>query len=418
MSSLPLFWITAFVLIAATLGALVWPLLRGRSRDTDTAPEEIAAATTVYRDQKRQLDADLAAGAISPQEHAAALEELIGRLSAEMAQPVAAHPPSSSRSPWVAALVLVAIIPAAAVLGYIVLGNPAALSPQAVEANREGISEAQMRAMVDELAQKMKANPGDPKGWLLLGRSYAALGRYDDAADAYAQAAGRMPDDAQLYADWADAAAMAQGRKLSGKPEALLARALAADPKNQKALALAATAKLERGDVEGSLKQWRELRALVAPGSDEAREIDTVIAQIGAPKRGPAATPPADDAKKPAVPVTAGALSGRVELDPKLAARVAPDDTVFILARGVEGPRMPLAVVRARVADLPKAFRLDDSMSMAPGVKLSTTPSVVVEARVSKSGNAITQPGDLRGVSGPVAPGKSDMRIVIGEIVP
>jgi cytochrome c-type biogenesis protein CcmH len=335
-----------------------------------------------------------------------------------MAQPVAAHSPSSSRSPWVAALVLVAIIPAAAVLGYIVLGNPAALSPQAVEANREGISEGQMRAMVDELAQKMKTNPGDPKGWLLLGRSYAALGRYDDAADAYAQAAGRMPDDAQLYADWADAAAMAQGRKLSGKPEALLARALAADPKNQKALALAATAKLERGDVEGSLKQWRELRALVAPGSDEAREIDTVIAQIGAPKRGPAATPPADDAKKPAVPVTAGALSGRVELDPKLAARVAPDDTVFILARAVEGPRMPLAVVRARVADLPKAFRLDDSMSMAPGVKLSTTPSVVVEARVSKSGNAITQPGDLRGVSGPVAPGKSDMRIVIGEIVP
>ena len=114
----------------------------------------------------------------------------------------------------------------------------------------------------------------------------------------------------------------------------------------------------------------------------------------------------------------ATAVTGRVELDPKIAANVAPDDTVFVLARAVDGPRMPLAVQRFRAAELPRAFRLDDSMSMAPGMKLSATPKVVVEARVSKSGNAITQPGDVRGASAPVTPGATDVRIVIGDVVP
>lgn len=424
MTPVPLFWLVAFVLVAVTLAALLWPLLRRRASGSDAAPEELAAATSVYRDQKRQLDADLAAGAITAQERAAALDELAERLGAEMAETRADSGAGGTRAPWIAALALVALVPAAALLAYFVLGNPAAMTADAAATARAGITEAQMRAMVDSLAQKMKADPADPKGWMLLARSYAALGRYPEAVDAYAQAAERMPPDAQLFADWADAAAMAQGRKLSGKPEALLARALAADPKNMKALALSATAKLEHGDVAASIAQWRELRAMLPKGSEDADEIDKVIAQLeaqvpGTPPAASASPPPgAGVAPPPSVANAASALTGRVELDPKITARVAPDDAVFVLARAVDGPRMPLAVQRFRAAELPRAFRLDDSMSMAPGMAISTAPRVIVEARVSKSGNAITQSGDLRGVSAPIAPGASDLRIVIGEIVP
>ena len=433
MTPTPLFWLTALAIVALALAALLWPLLRRHARD-DAAPETLTAATAVYRDQKRQIDADLGAGAIGADEHQAALDELASRLGAEMELPGDVASVAPSRAPWVAALALVAIVPVAAVVGYLVLGSPTALSPQSTEAGN-GASEAQMRAMVDALAQKMAANPADPRGWMLLARSYSTFGRYSEAADAYAKAAERLPaPDAQLFADWADVAAMAQGRKLAGAPEALVERALAVDPSNPKALALSGTAKLERGDLPGSLRQWRALRALLPNDSENAREVDTVLAQLegsggrmpAAPAAtAPAATAPANALASSPAPAPAGsaaastiAVTGRVELDPKIAGKVGPDDTVFVLARAVEGPRMPLAVQRFRAAELPRAFRLDDSMSMAPGMKLSTTPKVVVEARVSKSGNAITQPGDVRGVSAPLAPGAADVRVVIGDVVP
>jgi len=444
MTPAPLFWFAALALVAAALASLLWPLLRRRDGAGDAGPEDLAAAASVYRDQRRQLDEDLAAGAITADEHKAALDELASRLSAEVASTPGsgAVAGATSRAPWIAALALVAVLPAAAVLAYLALGNPATLTPSPHgAAAAQGVSDEQVRAMVESLAQKMKANPGDPNGWLLLARSYSAMGRFPDAVDAYKQAAERGTPDAQLYADWADAAAMTQGRKLAGAPEALVVRALALDPKNGKALALSATARLERGDVAGSLVQWRELRALLPNGSDDAREIDTVIAQLDGqqlklPGSAPsasttAATPPAPGVAT-APPIAPGAVSphatpgaavgpaltGRVELDPKLAARVAPDDTVFVLARAAEGPRMPLAVQKFRAAELPRAFRLDDSMAMAPGMTVSSRPSVVVEARVSKSGNAITQPGDVRGTTAAVAPGTGDLRVVIGEVVP
>ena len=423
MTPVLLFWLAALALIALTLTALAWPLVRSGKHAKRTAPAQLAAAQAVYQDQKRQLDADLAAGAITAAEHAVALEELVQRFGAEIAEHPGAEP-LPARAPSVVVVMLIAAIPVAAIVAYQILGNPAALDARSAENARPQFSAADVRAMVDNLAQKMQANPTDPKGWMLLARSYVALGRYDDAAAAFAQAAQRMPDDAQLYADWADALAMAQDRRLSGKPEALLARALQIDPRNPKALALSATALLERGDVDAALARWRELREIVKSGGDDAREIDAVIAEVEGNKhelsRGGtgAGTVTAPSQAPPPASTGQKTLTGRVEVDPKLAARVAPDDTVFIVARAAEGPRVPLAVTRLRARDLPASFRLDDSMGMVPEMKLSAAPRVVVEARVSKSGNAMTQPGDLRGTSAPLAPGTGDIRIVVGEIVP
>ncbi|HYT97156.1 MAG TPA: c-type cytochrome biogenesis protein CcmI [Casimicrobiaceae bacterium] len=403
MISILLFWFIALALVAAMLIVLARPLLRGGKPRQDAAPPELDATTAVYRDQKRQLDDDLAAGAVTASEHAAAQEELVHRLGAEIAKQPSAAEAGATRTPWIAIIVLVAVVPVASVLLYQILGNPGAIDAQTA---RPRITDQDVRAMVEQLAERMQTHPDDPKGWLLLARSYAALGRYSDAAAAFGEAAKRSPDDAQLYADWADAAAMDQQRKLVGKPEELIARALAIDPNNRKALALSATALLERGDVDASLARWRELRQKLAPDSDEAREIDKVIAEIGGAKSAASAGAPAK-----------GTITGRIEVDPKIASRIAPGDTVFVLARSADGGRVPLAVTRMRARELPATFHLDDSMGMIPEAKLSATPRVVVEARVSKSGNAKASAGDLRGISAPVTPGDANVRVVIGEVV-
>jgi cytochrome c-type biogenesis protein CcmH len=284
------------------------------------------------------------------------------------------------------------------------------------------MSDTQILSMVDKLAQRLKTRPDDAEGWVLLARSYQSLERFSDAADAYAHADTLVPNNPALLADYADALAMAQGRKLAGQPAALAARALAIDPNHKKALALAATAALEARDVDAALAYWRRLLAQFPEGSDDAKQVTAIVAEIESAKNGLKAPPPAaqEQPRSPAatVPAAGAAIAGRVDISPALASKVALTDTVFIFARALEGSRMPLAVLRIPARELPKDFRLDDSMGMASGIKLSAAPAVIVEARISKSGNALPQAGDLSGKSGPVKPGASDIKITIDQVVP
>ena len=275
----------------------------------------------------------------------------------------------------------------------------------------------QIAAMVDSLAARMKERPDDGEGWTMLARSYTVLGRFGEAVPAYAKAAVLLPTNAGLLADYADAVAAQKGTL--GNPEslALIDRALAADPKHPKALALAGTAAYDRGDFAGAVVRWQKIADTLPAGSELLSQVQASIAEAkermgGASSKAPMATGTASLAA-----ADASAVAGTVSLDPSLAGQAAPDDTVFVFARAAEGPRMPLAVKRARVADLPLTFRLDDSMAMSPAAKISSTHSVVVSARVSKSGNAMPQPGDLSGESKAIAPGTSGIVIRIGEVV-
>jgi cytochrome c-type biogenesis protein CcmH len=427
MASLPLFWSIAFLLAGGVLTALVWPLVRQRK---GSAPDDEAAATAVFRDHKRQLDAEFAAGTLSAAERDAAQNELVARFGTELAVAPASVSRASERSRWIAAIVLVALLPASAALLYIVLGNPAAVNAPAAPKEITGHPDAsntdpQIIAMVDRLAEKMKANPEDGKGWILLGRSYLKLGRYDDSAAAFAEAARRMPESAGLLTDQAEAIAMAQGRSLAGRPAQLLTRALALDPDYPKALAMSAAASAERGDFDGAIALYTRLKTHVPAGGEESQKIDEVVAELAAARKGAsmpalAAAAPSAPAASAAVPSVAPApgVSGRVEIDPKLAAKVAPGDTLFIFARDPEGGRMPLAVMRGTASELPKSFVLTDAMAMAPNMTISRAKTVVVEARVSKSGNAAPQAGDLRGSTTPIKPGADKIRIVIDQVVP
>ena len=256
----------------------------------------------------------------------------------------------------------------------------------------------QVEAMVARLAARLRENPDDTDGWKMLGRSYAVLGRFADAADAYARAATRAPRDAQLLADFADALAMARGQTMAGEPEKLVLRALEIDANNLKALALAGTAAYERKDFDKAARFWQRMLPLVPPGGEDARAIQANVDEALAMKGG-------------------RVLRGEVRLAEKLKGTVSPDDVVFVFARAAEGPAMPLAVVKKRVRDLPVAFALDDTMAMAPGGKLSLFPRVVISARVSKSGQAAPQPGDLQGSSAAVANDASGVRVVIDTVV-
>ena len=424
MGAASLFWLVALLLVGITVAALVWPLLRNRAR---TVESEDVATTDVYRDQKRQLDAEWAAGVISRDERDASLDELAQRLTRELSRPSAATAAPSTRSSYVAALVLAAALPVTALALYAAFGDLAALrTPAPTTANSSAPkSHDEIVSVVEALAKRMKEHPEDPKGWRLLGRAYSAMGRFGEAVTAFQEAAKRGGEDASLLADWADALAM-QNKSLEGEPSALVARALALDPNDEKALSLAASAAFYRRDFDAAIAQWRKLQALYPPGSDEAKGVESLIAEAEAGKRGestsPVTTAPSVAASPSmpsptASPSPASAITGNVSLDPKLRDNASPNDTLFIYARAAQGPRMPLAIVRASAKDLPRAFTLDDSMAMTPANRLSNAADVVVEARISKSGNAIAAPGDLVGTSGAIKPGSRDVSIVINDVV-
>jgi len=403
--------VTAFVVLGAVLiaGALLFvvpPLLRRGLRTGETRD---AVNVAVYRDQLRELEADLRAGTLAPDQHEKARGDIEARLLADVGKGDAlAHPQRPTRA---AALALGLAVPICALAVYVAVGNPRALLPQSAEgANAHGVSAQQFEAMVSRLAARLKENPEDPEGWMMLGRSYAVLGRFGEASEAYAKAAARTPGDAQLLADYADALAMAQGRTLQGDPEKILLRALAVDPNNVKALLLAGTAAFNRNDGASAVRHWERVLGLLPAESDMVQRVQASIAQARSLGRSPGAK---TQIAKPAQAPGGGRVSGVVTVAPELAGKVAPGDTVFIFARAAEGPRMPLAILRRRGSDLPVQFSLDDSMAMAPQMKLSAFPRVVIGARVSKSANASPQPGDLQGSSAPISVGARSVSVVI-----
>jgi len=399
--------VTAFVVLGAVLiaGALLFvvpPLLRRGLRMGETRD---AVNVAVYRDQLRELEADLRAGTLAPDQHEKARGEIEARLLADVGKGDApAHPRRHTRA---TALALGLAVPICALAVYVAVGNPRALSPQTAGGeNAHGVSAQQFEAMVLRLAARLKENPEDPEGWTMLGRSYAVLGRFGEASEAYAKAVARMPRDAQLLADYADALAMAQGRTLQGEPERILLRALAIDPNNVKALLLAGTAAFNRNDGAAAVRHWERVLGLLPAESDMVQRVQASIAEarsLGGKTQ----------IAKPAQALGGGRVSGVVTLAPQLAGKVAPGDTVFIFARAAEGPRMPLAILRKRASDLPVQFTLDDSMAMAPQMRLSAFPQVVIGARVSKSANASPQPGDLQGSSAPISVGAKSVSVVI-----
>ena len=416
---------TLFVVIGAllamlTLVLLTRPLWRSNSRGAAASPDDSAVAA--LRLQLEQLTALKQSGVLGDAPYDEARQALERRIVDAVvdAPPATASPdPISSKS---LLLGLAGFVCAVTVAGYAWLGTPQALDTAAVASaaapagTAPPITAEQVETMIESLAARLKDNPDDAAGWAMLGRSYAAIGRHDQAEPALKRALALHGDDAVLLTDYADALAMVNGRNLEGEPSRLIERALKIDPSNIKALALAGTHAFVRKDYAAALRHWEKL-AQLAPSGEMAQQI-----QGGIDEARKLSGTPAPSAAQVATPTQALALpgasvSGTVALDPALVAKARPDDTLFVFARAAEGPRMPLAILRKQVKDLPLTFTLDDSMAMTPTARLSSASRVVVGARISARGDATPQAGDLQGFSAPVAPGAAGLKVQISEVV-
>lgn len=343
----------------------------------------------------QQRQEELAADATSPEAlkilAAESERHLLGDL--ESTGEGAASAGKKGRTPL---LIMLGLAPVIALAAYFSLGRP-----DLVASPPERVSRAETDQAIEQLAQRLQANPNDLEGWILLGRSLLATRKPDRAAQAFTFAMKLAPQSLDIKGYYAEALAEANQGSMLGKPAAIVADILKQDPKHKSGLWLAGIAAGERGDMAAAIRYWETLKAQFAPGSQEAREIDDFIQKARA-EPNPATAPAAEK-------VTAAAGSRRVQVRVTLAdslkSQASPDDTVFIFARAAEGPPMPLAVVRKQVRDLPIEVTLDDSMSMMSGMTLSSFERLVIGARVSKSGRPVPAPGDLEGLTAPVTPG-------------
>lgn len=334
----------------------------------------------------------------------------------------AAGRPEAARPSTALSFGLLTAVLALAVGGYALTGSPEHAGNRAVASaaaqtiatdSAAPVTDQQVNEMVEQVAQRVKERPDDPTGWALLARAYSAMGRQTEAIPAFQKALSLAPKDASLLADFADALVAQNNGEFTPEALSLVEQAMALEPGNIKALALSGSAAYDRRDYATAVRLWSVIESSLPADSPMLPQLRSSIAQArqlgGVPTA--AAAPGQATAPGPA------SVSGRLTLAPELLARTSPGDTVFIVARAAAGPRMPLAVLRKKVSDLPLDFKLDDSMAMAPNAKISDHPQVIVSARISKTGEAAPKAGDLAGQSAAVAPGSSGLAVRISEVV-
>ncbi len=268
---------TIFLVLSALLTALVtawliWPLLQSRAHH---AVSSVELNTSIYREHLDNLERDFANGQLDAAELENARNELQLRLLEDARSEPAPTPQPSTLAAKKTALILALLIPMASAASYWWLGTPSAIATQ----TSRRASQEQIQQMVEQLAAKLQANPDNPQGWAMLGRSYKVLGRYGEAARAYAHAGQYIESSADMLVEYADVLALSQDSNLQGLPTELLSKALALDPKHPMALLMAGVAAYQRSDYPTAIAQWDKLLQDLEPGSDDAQQVESNIAQ-------------------------------------------------------------------------------------------------------------------------------------------
>lgn len=387
----------AFIIIAALLtlfasAAIMHPLLTSVGEHGSGRAERHAAMAQ----NLSELDTERASGALGEAEYDEAKREL-QRQALETDAIVQANTRSRGRG-RIAALVVGVGVPAAAAALYLGLGQPAALTHDvplaaATQAN------AGMSKMIGALSARLRQNPDDAEGWLLLARSYNAVKQSDKALSAYAKASALQPTNANLLVEYANTAVLADNHQFAGKPKQLIDKALVLEPDNLNALALAGAAAMRAGKNDDAVRYWTHLKQALPADSPDLPQADALIARAeGKPAPDPG-------------------IHGSVQLAPDIAGRVRPTDTVFIFARATNGSAMPLAVKRLAPGVWPLTFSLNDHDAMTSKSRLSQYQRVNIVARISRTGSARSRPGDFEGEVRDVALGAGNVNISIDHEV-
>ncbi|EIC19904.1 c-type cytochrome biogenesis protein CcmI [Thiorhodovibrio frisius] len=471
-----LFWTLAGAMLVLAAFFVLVPLWRARTAIAGQADAAKANVTQdavnlgLFRQQLAELDVDLANGKIDAEQHQAARLELERELLHDLDDAGASSTEHATRGRWLLPLLALAI-PALAVAFYQATGTPDIIprlaqagATQSIPGHGGDGEMPPLDELANRLAARMEQNPGDIEGWVMLGRTYFALGNAPGALHALERAYALAPDDLDVKLTYAEALAANNNNNLEGQPAELISQVLAADPNHINARWLTGMLSFQRGQYSAAIQSWQRILDQTAPNSGDAEDLRGLIEE--ARKRGGVVAAPASDqapaaaepqqrkpseadqaatgADKPAPQAPASAQTGEtsvseettsdadkpaapgarvqvsVSIAPELSDQLPPDAVVFVYAKAAAGPPMPLAAQRLRVGDLPATLTLDDSMAMNPAMTLSNFPKVILGARISLSGQAMPMSGDLQGESGPIATSAAQaaVPVVINQRLP
>lgn len=403
---------------------------RLEAHQADAANDPAKANAVVYRDQMAELDREYLMGNLNHEELKVARDELAQRLltdidaaTADVAQSEPAATDVVWRKPWMGIALLVFVVPVSSMLMYATLGQPAALDPLALQQGIDASSEVtpeKLTEMATALTRRLQDEPNSMEGWVMLGRVQRARGHFEEAAEALGRALSLSSDD-NISIERAEVLSQINGGSFAGEPWRIIQRVLSADPHHLNALFLAGSASYAEMNFRSALRFWERAREVVPADSPDAPELDRAIAEARE-KMGLPAIPPRAATNHPEAPrtsptadVLASSISGRVSVVNELKGLIAPTDTVFVYATAVSGSRMPVAIVKTTADKLPFDFVLDDRTAMDPSVKLSGMDEVTVRVRISKSGQAVPQPGDYGVSLTPVKPGSKGLNLMVRD---
>jgi cytochrome c-type biogenesis protein CcmH len=380
------FWIAAIVLLALALAILLIPLMRtARVAQSDQRRQQ---NIQIAREKKQQLETQLAEAEIDQVTYDSAYIDLQTSLALELGRGEADN--EKSHGKWMAMVVLLSI-PAASVLLYLVFGEYRVIeNPQLVFAPPKQQTAAAPQMSLKEMAvaikQRLEANPEDAEAWFMLGRTMMGAQQFDEAVTAFQRSNELLADEPGILFALADALAMQNNGNLLGEPEALLQRGLKLAPRFPNGLWLAGMAAEQRQDFKAAHRYWTLLLPLIADNADSTREIQGLLVSLE--QRDP-------ELVKVEASGGGARITLQVDISPELKAKAGPDTTVFVYAKAMQGPPMPLAVRKLQLGDLPATLTLSDDDAMLPSMKLSSFDQVIVGARVSSSGNPVAQSGDF-----------------------
>jgi cytochrome c-type biogenesis protein CcmH len=416
MNASMLFVIIALGIALCVALVFLWVLLRERKPVTQAS--QAKANAKVYRDQILDLDREHDSGHISDQEWQQSRDELSLRLLEDTS--AVDDPAAKAEKPAIwTAVVLAVALPLGSMGLYMWVGQPEALNPMAAK-TPDQVDPKDLAKMAQTLAEKLQAKPDNLQGWVMLGRTYRALENFDAALKAYDSALKLSADD-DLKLERIEIIAMQRQGQFEGEPWNVIREVLQRDPQHFGALLTAGSASYAEGKFADALKYWEQARKPLDANNPDLEGLENAIAavrdRLGMPPAKSSLT--ASSTSSSTSVATSGLnVTGQVNLSASLKSKASPNDVVFIYATPANGDRMPLAIFKTTVSQLPLNFTLDDSSAMTPDRKLSAAGEVMVKVRVSKSGNAMPQSGDLSGSLGPVKVGVKGLKLEIKDQIP
>ena len=401
------FLIPAFLLLVLVLVLLLRPFIFPAKRKA-TSRRQMNAV--IYREELDKLEAEHTAGIISSTDYEIAHAEMRQRLFQDTIEEDDQEVAGSTKKTAIGLSIFIVLLSSAL---YFSLGDVVRIAQKNAE---KPVTQEGVEKMVAEFAIKMEKDPSNLKGWAMLARSYRILGRNEDAAKAYARAGNFIDTDPQLLADYADVLATNANGSFVGKPLQLINQALKLDPNNLMALWLSGTAFYNANNYKAAVQTWEKLAKQIPPDTDEARAIQGSIAEARTKGGLTASAPMSDPTSAPAPIASSGkGISGKIELSADLKSKIKPGDIVMVIARK-PGERMPVAVLKVPASDFPMNFTLNDSLAMNPSAPISQLTEASVEVRISKTGMAKPEVGDLISSIQTIKVGATNIRLLVDQV--